>query len=230
MFDLYRHMTASSRSFAIGDIHGCNRTFGALLQKMALKPDDTLYCLGDYIDRGPDSKGVIDTILGLRQQGITVRTLRGNHEQMLLDAAADWLLSGQWLSNGGRETLKSFGIKRISDLPPAYLDFMKQTEYFILTPGYVLVHAGLNFEEADPFTDQHAMLWTRDTFMNEQKLGGRTLVHGHTPTPLLTITKQLNSNRINLDGGCVYAMHEGYGNLLALNLDTRELLIQKVCG
>ena len=74
------------KQYAIGDIHGCSKTFKELLDKIGLIEGDELYLLGDYIDRGPDSKGVIDTIFELREKGFKVICLRGNHESMLLDA------------------------------------------------------------------------------------------------------------------------------------------------
>ena len=81
------------RIFAIGDIHGCSKTFKKLLlDKIKINKSDTIYCVGDYIDRGEDSKGVIDFILDLRAEGYTIHTLRGNHEQMLLDSIADKFL------------------------------------------------------------------------------------------------------------------------------------------
>ena len=74
------------RKSAFSDIHGCNRTFSALLDQVAPDTGDELYFLGDYIDRGPDTKGVIDRIWGLEQEGLTVHCLLGNHEQMLMNS------------------------------------------------------------------------------------------------------------------------------------------------
>jgi serine/threonine protein phosphatase 1 len=78
------------RVFIIGDIHGCNKTFRKLvLEKISIRKTDKIYCLGDYIDRGPDSKGVIDFIIQLRKDGFNIHTLRGNHEQLLLESEID---------------------------------------------------------------------------------------------------------------------------------------------
>jgi serine/threonine protein phosphatase 1 len=91
------------KKFAISDIHGCNRTFNEVLQKTGLNKDDQLFLLGDYIDRGPDSKGVIDTIFNLQNEGYQVHCLRGNHEQMLMDAwqKNDFHYTRRWLMHGG---------------------------------------------------------------------------------------------------------------------------------
>ena len=212
------------RTFAIGDIHGCNTTFKLLLQQLALQPGDVLYCLGDYIDRGPDSKGVIDTILALRAEGHTVHTLRGNHEQLLLEALESPFNVPLWVRNGGDATLKSFGIKRITQIPAPYADFFHQTEDYLIAGDTILVHAGLNFSLDDPFEDHYAMLWTREPFIDAQWLGNRIVVHGHTPTPLERIRQQ-EGPLYNLDGGCVYSQ-KGYGNLIAMNLATKELIVQ----
>src|SRR5258708_708088 len=152
------------RIFAIGDIHGCCKTFKKLLlEEINVQLSDKIYCIGDYIDRGNDSKGVIDFILELRIAGYPIYTLRGNHEQMMVEPER----LGQWLENGGGETLKSFGISSVSQLPFQYLAFLKQTEFFIETDKYIFVHAGLNFRIDNPFTDEEAMIWTRDEYFDK---------------------------------------------------------------
>ena len=82
----YEIPPAQARRFAVPDIHGCNKTFQALLDRIQLTTNDQLFLLGDYIDRGPDSVGVLDTILRLKEEGYSVFPLRGNHEQMLIES------------------------------------------------------------------------------------------------------------------------------------------------
>lgn len=217
------------RIFAIGDLHGCSRTFEKLLmEKIRLQKDDKLYCIGDYIDRGPDSKGVIDLILKLRSAGYHIYTLRGNHEQMMMDAADDKKALKNWLDNGGKSTLKSFGIKSLNDLPGEYLSFLNETEYYLQEDNYIFAHAGLNFKNINLFEDKEAMLWERGFFPQQPALEDRLLIHGHTPIPLTFILKQ-KGNCINIDGGCVYRGRPNFGNLVALNLKTREFLIEENC-
>lgn len=105
------------RRFAISDIHGCLRSFRALLEEINFSKEDTLYLLGDYIDRGPDSKGVIDHIWKLQKEGYTVHCLRGNHEQMLLNEIS----SPNNYFDGESETLRSFGVKQNLNIPRQYL-------------------------------------------------------------------------------------------------------------
>ena len=207
--------------FAIGDIHGCFKTFKKLLlEEICIQQSDKIYCIGDYIDRGKDSKGVIDFIINLRMEGYHVYTLRGNHEQMMLEPTR----LDQWLENGGGATLKSFGISSVSQLPHKYLAFLEQTEFFIETDEYIFVHAGLNFRIDDPFTDKEAMIWTRDEYFDKTKISNKILIHGHTPIPFENMYKQLNTNKINIDGGCVYDNKPGLGNLIALSLPEMKLI------
>ena len=135
-----------SKKFAVGDIHGCCKTFRKLLlEKIIIEKTDEIICVGDYIDRGPDSKGVVDLIMELRDEGYTITTLRGNHEDMLLSSLGSKEYFKMWLVNGGDTTLNSFNISSIERLPEDYIQFFKNTEYYAETPDYILVHAGLNF-------------------------------------------------------------------------------------
>lgn len=213
------------RIFAIGDIHGCSKSFrNLLLDVIKIKKTDKIYCLGDYIDRGNDSRGVIDFILKLRGKGYRIHTLRGNHEQMMLDAGLNEHKLNHWFKNGGEITLKSFGIDSITELPLKYLDFLKRTRHFISTKNYVFVHAGLNFKLDNPFLDKKAMLWTREEYFEPSKIKNRILIHGHTPVALNIAMNPLNPKNINIDGGCVYAHKPDYGNLIALSLPDRKFI------
>lgn len=213
------------RTYAIGDIHGCSKTFKKLLlEEINIRKTDKIYCIGDYIDRGKDSKGVIDLILDLRKDGYEIYTLRGNHEQMMMDSVIDHQRSNLWLMNGGIETLESFGISSVDELPGPYGAFFAETEFFIATEQYVFVHAGLNFEADAPFNDREAMLWTRDEYFDPAKINNRIMIHGHTPIRFKQILSQLPSHKINIDGGCVYKQRPGYGYLVAISLPGLELI------
>lgn len=219
-----------SAQYAISDIHGCCRTFIALVENVVqLKKEDTLYLLGDYIDRGPDSKGVIDYILQLRETGFKVITLRGNHEDMLLRGLKDTSYLHVFLRNGGDKTLQSFGVDRPEDIPSRYIDFLASTSFYATHGRYVLVHAGINGEAEDPFEDREAMLWSR-SFKVTGKIKDCVVVHGHTPTPTMEIQDMVLradlDRNIDIDNGCVYGLNEFYGNLACLNLDTLELFFQ----
>ena len=191
--------------------------------------EDEVYLLGDYVDRGPDSKGVIDFILELKEKGYKVRTLRGNHDQMMMDSGKDMERYVNWIENGGKETLKSFDVKSYDELESKYKTFFYETQFFFETGNYILVHAGLNFKIKNPFEDTHAMMWIRDFVVDREKLGDRIIVHGHTPIPWPVIKRQGGKNVIDLDGGCVYTGRYGFGYLVALNLGTQEFIAVENC-
>ena len=222
--------------YAISDIHGCAATFRALIHgQLQLTPKDELYLLGDYLNKGPDSRGVLDEILDLRRRGFQVVTLRGNHDQQLIDAIAeveDDDLQRRWQERLERAvTLDSFGVAEPHQVQPRYRRLLEDLEYVVELEDYVLVHASLNFADPDAlFTDRDAML-NRRAFddVDAGRLGGRPLLHGHVPQPLHEVRRVLkaaNPAEIGLDAGCVLYKDAPYGNLVALNLDTRELLVQ----
>lgn len=214
-----------SRIFAIGDIHGCSNTFRRLLlDKIKVRKSDLIYCLGDYIDRGHDSKGVIDFILELREQGYTIYTLRGNHEQMMLDATLSKEKWNHWIKNGGSEALKSFNITSLEELPSKYLEFLESTDLYIETNDFIFVHAGLNFNLENPFVDKVSMLWSRDDYMDIAKINNKTVIHGHTPISHIKMLNQPNKNNINIDGGCVFKKNKDFGYLVALSVTDGRFL------
>lgn len=216
-----------NRIFAIGDIHGCNDAFQQMLfTEIKINKLDEIYCIGDYIDRGPDSKDVIDTIISLKEQGYQIHTLRGNHEQMMMDAELSMENFQRWYNNGGNTTLESFDVDRYSSMPGKYKEFFENTQYYFKTDEYVFVHAGLNFEKDDIFEDKDAMLWLRDFSPQQNKLGNKLMIHGHTPKSLHYILNQ-KGNCINIDAGCVYNEHRNLGNLIAISLPGREFIVIK---
>jgi serine/threonine protein phosphatase 1 len=220
-------MTASRR-FAIPDIHGCARSFRSLVHEvLRLERQDHLYLLGDMIDRGPASKEVVDEVLRLRAEGFAVHPLRGNHEEMLLNACVDRAMFRVWMLNGGGATLASFGVEDPCELARSYRAFFAQLPTHIILDDFVLVHAGLNFMADDPFSDTEAMLWSRWNEVDRGRIGGRRLVCGHTPQALAAIRQSLGSDRIMLDNGCVYGAVGGLGTLTALELDTLTLHTQQ---
>ncbi|MBL7817027.1 MAG: serine/threonine protein phosphatase [Saprospiraceae bacterium] len=220
------------RRLAIGDIHGCNKTFLKLLDTIGLNKDDELTLLGDYVDRGPDSKGVIDTIINLKSDGYNVRTLKGNHEEIMLNALNPdshiSVLENWALWAGGQATLNSFGDSIIE-----YVPFFNSLDIILHDESYIFVHAGLDFSDPNPFKDEHAFLWIRNYYpdINHRWLNGRIIVHGHTPISWKDIQIQfdqlLNDKlfsypALNLDGGCVF---KG-GHLVAADLTNNKLYAQ----
>ncbi len=217
------------RTIAIGDIHGCASTLLALIHKLELTLDDEIYFLGDYIDRGPNTKGVIHTILALQQMGYHIHTLRGNHEELMMDSELGFFNFNTWIQNGGEQTLDNIGVDFFNEMPKAYQDFFENTKLYIENDKYIFVHAGLNFELEDIYSDKEAMLWVRGFEPLQPKLKDKILIHGHTPTPLVHILSQ-KGNCYNIDGGCVYHYKPGYGYLVALVLETMQYVYVPYCG
>ncbi|NJK84330.1 MAG: serine/threonine protein phosphatase [Saprospiraceae bacterium] len=200
--------------------------------------DDLLVFLGDYIDRGSQSKAVIDYLRQLEHQGQAVVTLLGNHEDVLLrcyEAAHDpqakigmMRLEDSWHRYGGDATLRSFNVRKAAEIPADYIEWLRQRPLYYATDDYVMVHAGMNFLINDPFSDQTAMLWAKNYPVVPHKIGNRTLIYGHQPYRLSQIQTQINQNSpsIGLDNGCVYPHEYDKGNLLAFELGSRRLCIQ----
>ncbi len=214
--------------YVIGDIHGCSSSLSGLLDKISPEKGDTIYFLGDYIDRGPNSKAVVDIILGLKESGILIMPLMGNHEEMMLNSFFSVKYFEQWKKNGGRSTLKSFLADHVKDIDKKYIDFFSSLKYFYLTDDYVIVHGGLNFKLSDPLKDKLSMVWERNNVVDTRKTGGRKLIVGHTPIRLKDVKKSIYHDKIMLDGGCVYYYrYPELGYLCALRLDDKELFYVK---
>jgi len=216
------------RRFVVGDIHGCENTFRTLLHDvLQLQPTEELYLLGDLIDRGPGSKGVLDEILRLRRQGFAVDALRGNHEEMLLRAGESQDFLDLWMTNGGGRTLDSFNMEDPDDIPYSYRNYLLTLPNYIILEDFILVHACLNFDIPDPFADTETMLWGRSCKVRKDLIGGRKLICGHTPVSRQTLLKSLKTSRIMLDNGCVYKGMSGLGSLAALELDSMNVYFQE---
>ncbi len=227
----------------ISDIHGCLNTVRTLIETLIIPDkDDTLCFLGDYIDRGPESKGVIDYIMGLQAQGYGIIALKGNHEEFLSKAWEEeqhlkkFLFFKEnnkskesWLKYGGYDAMLSFKADRINQIPSYYIDWINQRPLYYELDKYFIVHAGLNFQIDNPLDDKQAMLWIRDYKIEPAKIQYKKLIHGHVPVSLDFINLTIESDSypfIDLDNGCYMAHKAGYGNLLALELNSLELKVQ----
>jgi serine/threonine protein phosphatase 1 len=231
------------KRWVIPDIHGCLKTLKTLVEEQ-IKPTryDEIYFLGDYIDRGPDSKGVIDYIRGLQGDQYDITALRGNHEDIVLElydnelkSKFSWFQSfasknyRSWMDIGGKDTLRSFGIAELRQLPSEYIEWMKNLSYFVKMDDFILVHAGLNFEIDDPFTDTAAMVWTREYQIIPEKIGNRRIIHGHVPVNLELMdmaVKNKSLKFVDLDNGPYIQEKPGFGNLVAIELNSMETVIQ----
>lgn len=231
------------KHWVIPDVHGYSKTLRALVEeKINPTRNDWLYFLGDYIDRGPDPKGVIDYIIHLQEEEYSIRLLKGNHEDYLLRIFNNERvprqfmgipygnhLKKEWFKYGGKTTMKSFGLKSVHEIPDRYIKWFNSLEPYILMDDYVLVHAGMNFSVDDPFSDTHSMMWIKDFKADQSKIGNRKVVHGHVPVSLDFIDlvrKSDNFTFIDLDNGVYLDGKEGFGNLVALELTSLEMVIQ----
>lgn len=219
---------SQQKYIAIGDIHGCFRSIGALLEKLQPYYDRQFVFVGDYIDRGPSSKQVVDLMIDLDRQ-VDCIFLRGNHEQMLLDAVNKNDMS-LWLMNGGRSTINSYGAPdgRGIQLPSEHMEFYEKTRLYYDTPEYFFVHAGIPpgrtiAECLEDNMDLQDFLWERSHLNAVETPWEKKVVFGHTPRP----QPVQKNNMLGIDTGCVYD-RMGYGKLTAVKLPEEEF-IQQTC-
>jgi serine/threonine protein phosphatase 1 len=195
-----------SLTYAIGDIHGCLDKLRGLLLRCETHADGrpmSLVFVGDYIDRGPQSCGVIDCLIDLKMQhGESVVTLMGNHEAMALAAIDGNGPTRMWLAQGGLATLESYGIAEPRELPPAHVDWLRALRLSYDDGRRFFVHAGVNPGAPLEAQDDFDLLWIREPFLSHGGDYGRLIVHGHTP--LAAGVPDLRGNRLNLDTGAVF--------------------------
>jgi serine/threonine protein phosphatase 1 len=224
-----------SRIFAISDIHGCAYTFHEILNVIGFSKEDELYLLGDYIDRGPRSRMVLDKIMQLKSDGYLLHCLRGNHEQMMLEAPLSKEYAAIWLRNGGTEVMQEFGATRFSDIPKPYFEFIEQLDYWFERDKMILVHAGFKLPKDgnNPLELKKNMLWIRKWEAQQGVaawLNGRKVIHGHTPQTEQQIRLRFDNPErypiLNIDNGCAYNS-EGMRQLCCVELTERKIFFQK---
>ncbi len=171
----------SGRLIAIGDIHGCAAALDALLTAIAPQPTDTIVTLGDYVDRGPDSKGVIDRLIALSQRCGLV-ALQGNHEEMMLQVVRDGQPPYHWLQYGGVDTLDSYGFcGDVKVIPAEHHAFFKAMVDYYETEQHVFVHA--NYDPDLPMEKQSRqnLRWLKLSDVTPTPhMSGKRFVLGHT--------------------------------------------------
>ena len=225
------------RTIAIGDIHGCATAFLTLLDAIALTPEDTVVTLGDYVDRGPDSHGVVKRLLQLQSECSLV-ALRGNHEAMLLDALDSDFASRFWLQCGGLATLTSYMTARdqtestgeiaeesTGETPselsidmrvilPQHIEFFRSCTLAYETDEHLFLHA--NYDPKLPIDEQEeaCLLWQHLQQIPAPHVSGKTVFVGHTP----------QTNGEVLDAGhlvCLDTFCFGGGWLTAMDVHSR---------
>ena len=205
---------------AIGDIHGCAKTLDTLLHVLTPGPEDHLIFVGDYADRGPDTKGVVDRLLALaRTRRCTF--LRGNHERYVLEYLAGCPVP-DWERFGGQPTLASYADRTGKvTIPPAHVRFYEETVLYLDEGAFFFVHAGLlpdrSVAENMEQSGEDIFLLTRQHLHvpPEARQWEKTVVCGHTPVPEVLNEKTL----ICIDTGCVWS-----GRLSAIRLPERDIV------
>ncbi|WP_420135865.1 metallophosphoesterase family protein, partial [Rhodopseudomonas sp.] len=221
------------RIYAVGDVHGradlLARNFEAIDADLVERPiarSIEVY-LGDYVDRGPNARGVLDLLIERRGKREAV-CLKGNHEAFMLDVLAEPRKLGDWRLFGGLPTLLSYGLRPsvnpgpdeqvdlvkslTQSMPDGHLAFLRSLQSSFSFGDYYFVHAGVRPGVALDAQRDEDLLWIRDEFLNSTADFGKYVVHGHTPVP----EPEIHSNRINIDTG---AYATGKLTLLAIQDD-----------
>ena len=225
------------RIYAVGDIHGHSDLLGGVFAKIdadLLKRPvarSILVTLGDYIDRGPDSRGTIDLLLARNKIQESV-FLKGNHESFVFDFAKDPSLMRHWQKFGALDTMRSYGLAASADmtaqelqglaeawaanLPESHTSFFSKLALSFTCGDYFFAHAGVKPGIALKNQTERDLIWIRDEFLQSEKWFGKLVVHGHTPVP----EPDFRPNRINIDTGA-YAT----GRLTCLALEGTDKMI-----
>jgi serine/threonine protein phosphatase 1 len=213
-------LPAGQRVYAIGDVHGRLDKLRAMesavadhFQRSGGIDSATVIFLGDYIDRGPDSRAVVEHLLPRRFAGLPARCLLGNHEAAMLDFLEHPAIGPAWLSYGGMATLASYGVSMpggpvtdrmealrqslIAQVPRAHVEFMAGLETWIQLGGYLFVHAGVRPGRALDKQSRTDMLEIREPFLSYGRALPWRVVHGHT----VTDEPEIRANRIGIDTG-----------------------------
>jgi serine/threonine protein phosphatase 1 len=211
-----------ARSFVIGDVHGCLEELERLLDAIEPTTADTVCFLGDYVDRGPTPRGVIDRLIRLAREVPNCVFLKGNHEDMFLSFLGEPGRHGDaFLWNGGDATLASYGLSGATGpevaalLPPAHREFLRALRTHAYVAGFLCVHAGVRPTRPLAQQSEEDLLWIREDFLRVPHPFPYTVLFGHTPHRDVWLDLPC---KIGLDTGVVY------GNLLScLEIESRQV-------
>ncbi len=210
--------------YAVGDIHGRLDLLRSLLKRIEADARGqvqaskrTLVFLGDYVDRGPDSRSVVAELIAGPPQGFDAHYLKGNHEAILLDFLEDARYLDHWLINGGQATMESYGVDTealararadpetwrsafAEALPQSHLRFFRDLKLSVSFGDYLFVHAGVRPGVSLAAQTEEDLVWIRSPFLDHTSPFGKVVVHGHTPAHLPVV----RPNRIGIDTGAVF--------------------------
>jgi serine/threonine protein phosphatase 1 len=202
-------------------VHSCAATLDSLLKSLPKSDKSAFIFLGDYINKGPSP---LDTLLGLLSFSESNQAffIRGNHDQMLMDA---WM----YPTTIFEEQIRALGSTSLLSEKKHFQEFFYSTFHFIQSEKFFFVHAGFDFKSKQPFENIEPMMMIRDIEYDRSLAGGRTIIRGHYPHDLSIIRNQVSSEHkiISLDNGCVYPERTDMGNLLAYEVKSKELVVQE---
>lgn len=206
------------RVLAIGDIHGCKEAFETLLEAIGLQFGDTLVTLGDYVDRGPDSKGVLDRLIELDQrEDVSLVPILGNHDQMMLEARVG--KGNDWLCGYGLPTLESYGLgpKELESIPAEHWAFLERCVDYYETAQHLFVHANAYPDQDLADTPVYMLRWEKiRPDSSRAHDSGKTLICGHS--------SQKDGRPLNLGHAiCIDTYAHGGGWLTCLDVQSGRL-------
>lgn len=214
----------TERFFIVGDIHACPQELETLLSAVGPQPEDRLVFLGDYVDRGPDARAVVELLLGLKADAVCDLTfLKGNHEDMFLDFMGYPGHYGEaFLHNGGGATLQSYGLSPTAEgsaaaaaLPSDHLEFFLGLKTYYPAGEILCVHAGVNPLRSLEEQSEEALLWIRQEFIFHPHALPYSVVFGHTPQREVFFDLPY---KVGIDTGLVYG-----GKLSCLEVTEKKL-------
>ena len=225
------------RIFVVGDIHGCYEELQELLNIIQLKPEDVIVFLGDYVDRGPYSRKVLERLIQLKKDHSNSYFIRGNHEDMILNFLGyDGHYGSFVIVNGADKFFSDYGLEDFyiwnskdevsikyphteetiqSSIPKEHLEFLLETNLALISEEFIFVHAGIDPWENLEHQTAENLCWIREDFINWPHNESRIIVHGHTPAEFPFFDE--DGKRINVDTGC----YQG-GMLSAVELRSEE--------
>ena len=222
------------RVYAIGDVHGRLDLLQEMHRRIQAENDKTppfdwvIVHLGDYVDRGPDSKGVLDLLVNAQKKTHRMLAIAGNHDIGFLEFLATGAPNGIFAYNGGRQTALSYGVSidfndlrsiavgreaLLRAIPSTHVEFLRGLKLSMVFGDFFFCHAGIrpgiDLDKQDP----EDLVWIRQQFLDEPRLYSKVIIHGHTPVTDV----EIRPNRINLDTGAVFS-----GRLSALAIDAEN--------
>ncbi|WP_296746161.1 metallophosphoesterase [Mesorhizobium sp.] len=233
----------SMRLYAIGDVHGRHDLLAAMHRRIesqleyAPASDWRIIHLGDYVDRGPDSRSVLDFLIEARKRDPRNIMLAGNHDIGMLDFLANAEPDGLFMNYGGVQTAQSYGVDLVRDaqwfgkaeaigrghmtlvkaVPPGHIDFLRSLPFSVSFGDFFFCHAGIRPGVPLDRQNQHDLIWIRDAFHDHTGLYPKVIVHGHTPVP----EAEVKANRVNVD---TLAWQSGMLSALAINGGDKRII------